>query len=355
MLTAIKSLFFIILAIFGLVLSFFIGLILLIRGFLKKPLAEYAGSQYPKKLIRVGTVMISLPFIAIAAVSIWGITSSANTLYNRAHYECVPDVWRYESVSQTRAEQEIIQALLNSADKNNREAFANNFTPEMQKKKGFEKAVVRFFEAYPSGLSHYKIYDKTRPESAPSDSEAAVRTDSLSFRCGTDENWYFVNLEYCYWNQDEPDKVGVTGFRVMNLEAAAVYFENEDANTPDEFPVCDIRSNSRINARLVGGRPYLWTSTDAPKISEEQLRHLLEKTNRLDDPLLILNIGEPNLVIKNPDSTEYGYFFELTPQSGEPRYAYFQTDSERGNILWGVLCTPYKIDYDHYLVEYNPK
>ena len=353
MLTAIKSLFFIILAVIALILSFFIGLILLVRGILKKPLAEDAGSNYPKKLMITGIVLVLLPFIAVAGLSIWGIASSATTIYTRAHYECVPDIWRHESVSSAKAEEDIINNLLASADSGNRDAFAKNFTPELQKKKGFGKAVDSFFRVYPVGLSKYPIYDKTRPESASSDSEAAVRTDSLYFRCGMDQDWYFVAVEYCYRNDDEPDKVGVTAFKVMNLEAAAIYYEDEASNVPDAFPVCDIRSSSEVNARLVGGRPYLWTPTDTPKISEEQLRRILEKTNRLDDPILILNIGEPNLVIKQHDSTEYGYFFQINDRDGELRYAYFQTDSERGNILWALLCTPYEVDYDHPIVEYK--
>ena len=349
MLTAIKSLFFIILAIFALVLSFFIGLILLVRGLLKKPLAEYAGSQYPKQLIITGVVLISLPLIAITGLSSWSITASAATLYARANYECVPDIWRNESVSQSKAEDDILNALLGSADKGNRKAFSMNFTPALQKKKGFGKAVDSFFEAYPLGLSRCDRIDKTRPGSEAIADEAAFKTDSLSFRCSLEGNWYFVVVEYCYLNKDHPDKVGVTNFRVMNLEAAAVYFENEDqwSDAPAQFPVCDIRSSDEINARMVGGRPYLWTLTDTPRISEDQLRHLLKKTNRLDDPILSLNIGEPNLIIKQNDSSEYGYFFELNARDGEPCYAYLQTDSERGKILWVLLCTPYEVDQKH--------
>ena len=89
MLSAIKSLFFIIIAIVVLVILFFLGLILLIRGFLKKQLAEYAGRKLPKVLMITGAVLISLPLFAIVGTSLWGITSSVSTLYNRAHYKCV--------------------------------------------------------------------------------------------------------------------------------------------------------------------------------------------------------------------------------------------------------------------------
>ena len=345
MFSTFKLLLGILLCVAFLIISFFLGLILIIRGFLRNRLAKYAGLKPPKALLITGIVMVTIPLLAIVGLSIWGITSSANTIYARAHYECVPDIWRNESVSASKAEDDILRVLLRSADNGDREAFAMNFTPEMQKKKGFDQAVKQFFATYPTGLSECEKYDKARNDTASHGSDTAVKTDSLSFRCALGENWYFVIVEYCYFNADAPDKVGVTKCRVMNLEAAAVYYEDEAANGTDEFPICDIKSSSQYNARLVGGRAYLWTPTDTPKISEEQLRRLLQKTNRLDDPLLILNIGEPNLVIKDDDSsTQYGYFFELTAQDGEPRYAYFQTDSELGNILWGLLCTPYKVD-----------
>ena len=345
MFSTFKLLLGILLCVAFLIISFFLGLILIIRGFLRNRLAKYAGLKPPKALLITGIVMVTIPLLAIVGLSIWGITSSANTIYARAHYECVPDIWRNESVSASKAEDDILRVLLKSADNSDREAFAMNFTPEMQKKKGFDQSVKRFLEAYPIGLSECEKYDMARNNTASHVSDAAVKAECLSFRCALGENWYFVIVEYCYFNADEPDKVGVTKCRVMNLEAAAVYYEDEAANGTDEFPICDIKSSSEYNARLVGGRAYLWTPTDTPKISEEQLRRLLQKTNRLDDPLLILNIGEPNLVIKDDDSsTQYGYFFELTAQDGEPRYAYFQTDSELGNILWGLLCTPYKVD-----------
>lgn len=348
-----KSLFYFIIAIVILIILFFVGLILLVRGLLKKPLAEYAGSNKPKHLMIAGTVLLCLPLVAIAGISIWGISSSVSTIYNRAHYESISDVWRHESVSQSKAEDDIIKALLVSADNGSREAFSKNFTLEMQKEKGFDKAVDDFFAAYPVGLSKCKRNDKTRPDSAEIVNEATLKTDSLSFRCSLDGKEYFIILEYCYRNDGNSDKVGVTRFRVMNLEAAAVYYDDESSNAADPFPVCDIKSSSEYNARLVGGRAYLWTPTDTPKLSADQLRNVLEKTNRLDDPIFMYNIGEPNLIIKQDDSTEYGYFFQLNDMDGAPCYAYFQTDSERGNILWAFLCTPYEVDYDNPLVEYK--
>ena len=62
-------------------------------------------------------------------------------------------------------------------------------------------------------------------------------------------------------------------------------------------------------------------------------------------------LGSPNIGIKQDDSTEYGYFYEIVSENGEPRYVYIQTDSELGNILWALICTPHEVDDKHPLYE----
>lgn len=342
--TFLQSIGIILLAVVLLALSFIIGLFLLIRGFLKRYLAEYAGTNTPRNFMITGTVMISLPLLAVAGLAVWGISSSVGTIYARSHYECVPDVWRHESVTESRAEEEIIKALLISADKGNRAAFCRNFTPELQDQNGFDAAVNQFLAAVPVGLSECQRSDRMKDDADSLAQESSVRTDSLSFRCDLNGTPYFLYLEYCYRNTSEPDKVGVTRFLVMNLEAAAVY-ERGGRELPDNtYLLCDIKSSHEVNARLIGGRPYVWTPTDVPLLKEDELRALLRDTRRLDDPALQTRLGEANIGIKHDDSTEYGYFYQLVNEDGEPRYAYFQTDSEYGAILYALLCTPYEVD-----------
>ena len=66
MMSGFMSLLYIILAIVVIVILFFVGLILLVRGLLKKPLAEYEGSKTPAALMITGIVFISLPILVIA-------------------------------------------------------------------------------------------------------------------------------------------------------------------------------------------------------------------------------------------------------------------------------------------------
>ncbi|MBQ1441580.1 MAG: DUF5104 domain-containing protein [Clostridia bacterium] len=340
---------FIILEVIVLAILFIVGIILLVRGFMNKHLAEYAGKKSPKIMMITGGVFVSLPLVLFVCLAVWSITSSVSTIFNRSRYECIPDIWRHESVSDSQAKSDIINALLVSADKGNREAFARNFTPEIQRKSGFDAAVDRFFESYPVGLSKCDKKDESGGGTGSYDYGHKVLNDSLNYYCILDGDWYCVNLEYCYCNTDEPDKVGVTGFWIRNLEASAV-FEGEGGKT-DEYLVCDIKSSSEVQARLIGGRAYVWRTTGEPRVTAEQLRAALTKIDRLDSPALNLMLGEPNVGIKNDGSSDYAYFYELKPENGEPRYAYFQTDSEFGRILWAFLCTPYEVDYDFELFK----
>ncbi len=345
------TLIYIVLAVIVLAILFIVGLILLIRGFLKRYLAEYAGKKTPAVMMTVGGVFVSLPVVIFVMIAVWSISSSVKTIYDRSHYECVPDIWRNESVSQSSAEDEIIKALLLSADKGSKEAFARNFTPELQKGKDFEKAVDAFFSNYPVGLSECEKEGKTAVNPDPNQS---VKTGTLHFGCTLDDNWYSVTVEFCYRNTDHPEKVGVTDFKVMNLEAAAVYYDESLHGTDylkDAYLICDIKSSSEINARLIGDIPYLWTPGGTPKVTADELRSLLKEGGRLSDPILREKLGSPNIGIKQDDSTEYGYFYEIVSENGEPRYVYIQTDSELGNILWALICTPHEVDDKHPLYE----
>ena len=129
------------------------GLVLLIVGIVRKCSKKNAGKKSPSVLIVSGSVLLVLPVITVVLLSAWGVSSCAGTAFKRTQYECVPDRWRNEWVYDSQAEEEIIEALFNSADKGDREAFGKNFTPELQRKEGFDEAVNAFFAAYPKGFA----------------------------------------------------------------------------------------------------------------------------------------------------------------------------------------------------------
>ena len=325
------------------------GFIFFLSGFIGLFRKKYSGTKKPAGRMVAGLLMIILPFVAGGFIGMWGFTSSVKELFTPARYTSVPERWKNEWVTDSQAEKQIVHALLTTADQGKQNAFSEQFCDEIRRKSGFEKSVETFFGSYPKGLADCEMKDLIREPPTSFDEAIGVKGATVSFCCDLGGTWYFIYLEYCHRNAEQPEKVGVTEFRVMNLEAAAVFYGVETYDK--SFLVCDIRSSDEYNARLIGGRAYLWDNDKEPVVSEDLLRRILEKTNRMDDPIFLLTLGYPGVVIKHPDSTEFGYFYQLKDRDGEPLYAYFQTDSERGNILWAVLCTPYDVDYKHMLVE----
>ena len=330
------------------------GLVLLIVGIVGKSKAKNAGKKSPTVCIVSGGVLLALPVITAVVLSVWGISSVIGTAIKRTGYECVPDRWRNEWVYDSQAKEEIIEALLTSADSGDQAAFARNFTPELQSKEDFEQTVQDFFAAYPGGFSNCERKDEGGGGGGSYNAGHNVRTDSLHFNTTLNGEWYYISVEFCYENTDEPDKVGVTDFKIMNLEAAAVFFEeySRSMEHPDNaYLMCDRKSPDEINARLIGGQPFLWTPTDTPKLTADELRDLLKENKRLDDPALSEKLGEPNAFRKYVNSNGYEYYYELAERHGMPCYAYICADAPFGEIVSAFICTPTEYDYDYTLFD----
>ncbi len=330
------------------------GLVLLIVGIVGKSRAKNAGKKSPVVCIVLGAVLLVLPVVTSAVLAVWGISSTVKTAINRTEYECVPDRWRNEWCSDSQAEDEIIDALLTSADSGNREAFSRNFTPELQSKEGFDDAVNAFFAAYPKGFANCERKDENSGGSGSYNAGHNVKTDSVHFNTTIDGNWYYVSIHFCYENTDEPDKVGVTDFKIMNLEAAALFFDQYSRDSDygsDVYLLCGIRSSSEVDARLIAGMPFLWTPSDTPKLTADELRDLLKENKRLDSPALTEKLGEPNAFRKFFNSNGYEYYFELTDRNGAPCYALIETDSPFGEIFSAYLCTTTEYDFDYTLFD----
>ncbi|MBP3856885.1 MAG: DUF5104 domain-containing protein [Ruminiclostridium sp.] len=258
-------------------------------------------------------------------------------------YDSVPERWRNEWVSDSRAASEVIKALLSSADSGDREAFSENFTPELQASTDFAETLDAFFESYPVGLSECEL-DGGGVSSEMSTNDGHAKQDGWThYDCTLNGERYFINLSFCHGNDLEPDKVGVTYFTVRNLEAKAVYNDNSSRDRDYEegtYMLCDIQSSDDICARLIKGNAFLWTPTDTPKLTGEEMGALLDKYGKRPPKELWDIIGEPNAQIKWYNCTGYDIYYELQPEDGEPRYAYICVDGKyRFEIYSAYLCS----------------
>lgn len=298
--------FFVGFAIIGIILIslFIIGMVFLIIGIVQKRKPQYAGKKSPTVCIASGTICLLPPilgalYLAYFLVSYFG-----------------------EIRAKTETVEGAIDGLLTAADAGDRDSFEKIFTPNLQKKENFGKAVDAFFESYPNGLS--LCAREARYGTEGGSAERAWTT--VSFTCFLDGEWYYMHLNICYKNKKSPDDFGVEFFCIENLEANALDLDHNRG----EFLACRIADESEVTARLIDGRGYVFTPTPDRSITVEQMKSYLEQYDDFYD--LTAQIGRSNAC-----RWGYAYYYELVPENGEPRYACVETEGRE--IFYSYICS----------------
>jgi len=352
---AFVSLIIVFIAIFLLILGilFIAGLIFLNIGIKKRKKFKNKGKKHPIILIIIGTLLLLPTAIFIVIVLATTLITNTKTTTKQTQYECIPDKWRNEHVQDRSAAQEVLDALLESADNGDKEAFAMNFTPEIQEQSDFDHTLDMFFKSYPQGLSECEIEVRSAAGPGSYNYGHTVRTAGTSIDVVMDGDWYRIGLSFCHENTDNPEKVGVTDFNISNLKGAA-YNHNEYDKNPDylkdEYLTCSIINDSEISARLIEGIPFLWTDTPEPKLTENEMRKLLTayRNEGLGCPEIHNVIGEPNV-----STSGYDYYYELAPkEDGTPQYVYISTNRANGSIINAYLCDSENMHCNNPIVEF---
>ena len=268
-------------------------------------------------------------------------------------YDNLSDQWTKEYITEKYAIDDAFERLLKAAEEGDKEAFAKCFTPEVQKKSGFNGLVDSFFENYPKGLGKGKI------EHRPGGAGGSIKDDKFIKKAGgraevwIDGKYYQIDVGVCFVYSDEPDKVGVESFSIRNMEALAVYidyinqFAEYDPEKMEDPIICDIKSSDEVSAKMINGCPYLWEDTSTPKLTVEEMRKLLTEYRTLSSPEVREKIGLPNARLKQSNSTGYDCFYELQPVNGVAHYAHITTKSELGEIIDAYDCTSDSYDLDN--------
>lgn len=313
-----------------------VGVILLISGMIRVREPKYKGRILPAVIIAAGSVIIAVAVGIVVFLTVSGMMSSAETQERRAGYENVTELWRNERVSENKAASGAINALLSAADEGDRERFGKLFTESFQSSESFESTLNDFFENYPVGLSEC---ERESGEVSDNGSDEACR-GSVTYTCMMNGEWYRLMLRFCYYNEAEPDEVGVEFFCIENLEAAVC-----DTYYGYHQLVCNIISDDEVSARLINGTPYAFEAYPERELTAAEMIKLLGFYYNMYD--LSREIGEPN-VTKKYSSTYYCYYYELVPKDGVVLYAEIFTDSEYGKITYANICSDTK---DFYEVE----
>lgn len=345
---AFVSMMFVAMAILLLIMGimFVVGLTLLIIGIVKKRNPKNKGKRHPVVLIVFGILFLIMPVGSAVSVIVSVTTNSISTGIKRMSYENVTDKWRGEWVSDNRAANEAIEVLLGAADSGDREQFAAVFTPKIQSSAGFEGYLDDFFVAYPVGLSECDRESRMGGSSGSHDDDGRYyETGSSYYIFVMNGEWYRIDMSFCYQHNDSPDDVGVTFFSVENLEANALDISY------DRPLVCNIKSESEVSARLIGGHAFVFEPTPDRVITVEEMKAYVAECGTMQ--ALMDKIGKPNVAMKYSNCTGYENYYELAPENGEPRYAYICSSSPTGRFLYGHLCSDTEYLYDDALFPEN--
>jgi hypothetical protein len=112
-------------------------------------------------------------------------------------------------------------------------------------------------------------------------------------------------------------------------------------------------SEDTVKARLINEVPYQWLDTGAKKLTEDEMRTLLNEDRDAGIRPVIEKIGEPNVATRSYAGNSYTYIYELASSDGEPLYAVIKTSKEQGRIIDAYACTADKCDYDHPLCGFK--
>lgn len=323
--------------------SFLAGIILLIAGIVNKTKPKNAGKKFPAVLISFGVTLLVLPALIFA----FGIAPGIRKAFSE---KSIPERWQNTRVGDSQASDEAIKALMEAAGDGDRKALTRIFAAEVRNSSSFKAELDSFFGAYPAALSQCGLKGGSSGSSGSYNYGHNVLTGSGSYTCDLEGERYFINISFCYENTDEPDKVGVRSFSVMNLGARALYIQEfnkkamEEDYEDDRALICDIKGSNEVNARLIGGYPFVWHPTDNKKLTAEGMRTLLSETEDMSS--LIQKTGEPNVSMKYSNSTGYDYYYELAPENGEPRYAFISASSPTGRIIDAYVYTSEKGLYE---------
>lgn len=320
---------FLLIALLILGFMFFVGLILLIIGIVRKKSPKNQGKISPIICIVLG-VLFMLPPVGTGMLV--GGVMIKEALTPDKEYEIVTDEWREEYVSSEKAAKDVLAQLLEAADEGDTELIEKLFVKSESSKDKFKALEEDFLKNYPKGLAKAEVDKMGSSEGAQYRDGNAVKTCSASVRLTLDGEAYFIDMQFCFENDKDKDEVGLTSFILENLEASAL----DDVYNEGDALVCSIVSKSKVNARLINGKAFVY-SDSARKLSQEKMAELLHSYKRLDDICAL--IGYPNASVKYDNCTGYDYYYELEEEDGRPLFVHITTSSPYGEILDNYLCS----------------
>lgn len=355
-----SSFFNLILTIFFIVLGalFAAGLVLLIVGIVKKKKPDSKGKKSPAVMIVFGILLIVPAVIVLSLVLFFKTGSVIKENTWKSKYDSVAEMWKDRRVNEDKACEQAFDELTKAADAGDKEAFSKQFSETVRQRPDFQEKLDAFFESYPGNLAGLEYDDHLADSSQSLHHGHNVKTANNSLDAHTGRESYYISLECCYENTDNPEEVGVTEFHVFNLEGWADYgydsFGNVEFPDDDEYLLCYIRTSEDITARCIKSKAYPWTPSDKEPITKDKMKELLVNNDYFDDAKREGDLGEPNVTYHITASTADMYIYELASENGKPLYVNITVNAE-GRIVDAITYGELQSDGHEWLVNNTPK
>lgn len=339
---------------------FLVGLVLLIVGIVKRRSPKNKGKKHPTVLIVIGSILM-VPLIGgILFVAIYPGANQALTKQRIESYTGIRETWQKEFVFSGGAKTQALEALIKASEDGDKESFKACFSDTVRGNSDFDKRVDAFFAAYPGGFDKDKFVERGGVQGYNYDkydgsNRVSVGTDRyLTSANGED---FIVVIGYCYKNEDHPEDVGITFFSVRNPGGQAVFEQTFDPTEVDtykyyaqDYLTCDIRPSGEVNARLISGGVYIWTESDGPVLTRDEMAKVLSSVSTLKEAIDKGLLGNPNVTAINPNSSGCSCYYELKTANGDPLYAYISLDSQLGSINGAYTCSKIEGNYSDNLI-----
>ncbi|MBE7070139.1 MAG: DUF5104 domain-containing protein [Ruminococcaceae bacterium] len=274
----------------------------------------------------------------------------------------VREYWKSHYSSEKTAADQAYKKLFEAAENGDKERFADNFTEEVRTRSDFGVFLDDFFAKYPKGLSKSETQYHAHGSSGAYDNGEKKAIAHCYYTLTFEDQRYWISMGYCYSSTKHPEELGIMYLSVMNLEGYALFttenqarlYEDPDYEYTKEVPlVCIILGEDTVKARLINEVPYQWLDTGAKKLTEDEMRTLLNEDRDAGIKPVIEKIGEPNVATRSYAGNSYTYIYELASSDGEPLYAVIKTSKEQGRIIDAYACTADKCDYDNPLCGFK--
>ena len=193
---------------------FFLGLLLLIIGIVRRKNPKNAGKKSPIVAIVLGVLLLMPP---VGTGMLIGGVIVKDFIVSHRDYEVVTDEWRAHYVVPGEAVRDVTEGLLEAAEDNDRELIAKNFTKTARESLGFERQLDSFLESVPKGkaeisskktvkgVNYERTYHNTK--------ENQYYSETLAVTIDGEE--YYVYAYFCMKNED-PDEIGLIFFCLQN-------------------------------------------------------------------------------------------------------------------------------------------